>query len=548
MAVCFYPPRPKIPIKGHFFSRNASFLILCSHSMTTKRDVFLITAVYLLVCAWVWPYVRFYADNADSFQYISIAEHIIKGKWQYIFNGYWSPLISWLLAPFLVFFKDGITAFKYLQILIGVFTIRNWLRFLSLTNFEIRIQKALSYAIIPFVISYALLNLTPDLLLVTITLSFLVQLIHWLEKRSDGSELGKYAVLLYLTKSFGIAIFFFLFAIAWKMKGELIPTYVKKKIIQPILIGCGGWIILISISSGHFTISEAARFNMTYEVAPRIGETVKLPVLSGGLLPPANPEALSAWEEPASQIKLTTMNPINDPAYYGEVIKRNLMSIYYGDFKSLFGKIIILSLILFLLFRKRENMIPLWVKLSFICLIGFYLGYSLILVHARYVWICSLLVLPLVIYFFSEIKFVSAKREAVWGITVIVLLLAVKKPLKEILLCGDRDLNTLQLYHTFRSPNETMEIFYRSDKQLHNDIERMRSEIVPGSKFASVIKNKRDRDPYVQGMQIAYEMKGKYYGQANEIDSTFDVYIITDSEMEREFIFDGRESGIRIYK
>jgi hypothetical protein len=164
------------------------------------------------------------------------------------------------------------------------------------------------------------------------------------------------------------------------------------------------------------------------------------------------------------------------------------------------------------------------------------------------VWICSLLVLPLVIYFFSEIKFVSTKREAVWGITVIVLLLAVKKPLKEILLCGDRDLNTLQLYHTFRSPNETMEIFYRSDKQLHNDIERMRSEIVPGSKFASVIKNKRDRDPYVQGMQIAYEMKGKYYGQANEIDSTFDVYIITDSEMEREFIFDGRESGIRIYK
>ena len=375
------------------------FFYFALFNMLTKRDQILISALYLLTCAWVWPFVRYYVDNPDSFQYISIAEHIIKGKWQFVFNGYWSPVISWLLAPLIVLFKDGIDAFKYLQIIIGLFVISQWLKLLSFVNIPLQIKKVIGYACIPFVLNFALINLTPDLLFVGILLAYIIALVNWLEKKSDGSELGGYGAALYLTKSFGLFIFVFLFFIAWRMKGEFIPTYVKKKIIKSLLLIWGGWIILISIHHQHFTLSESARFNLTYEVAPVKNQIVKLPVLSGGLLPPSNSEAISAWEEPGSQVQLTPLNPLKDPIHYAKVVERNLYSIYYSDFRNQFGVLFILSFVLFLFFRKKENDIPLWIKLSLATIIGMYGGYSLILIHARYVWICSLLFIPMTIYF-----------------------------------------------------------------------------------------------------------------------------------------------------
>src|SRR5205085_1059147 len=74
--------------------------------------------VFALLSAVVFPYVRFYADNPDTFQYISISSKYLSGDWSYAINGYWSPLISWLLIIPSLFFED-ILAFKLLQLFIG---------------------------------------------------------------------------------------------------------------------------------------------------------------------------------------------------------------------------------------------------------------------------------------------------------------------------------------------------------------------------------------------------------------------------------------------
>lgn len=516
-------------------------------SMSIKRDRLLIVAIYLLVCAWVWPFVRYYVDNADSFQYISIAEHIVKGKWQFAVNAYWSPLVSWLLAPYLMICEDGVAAFKYLQIVLGVFVLLQWIDFLALTKMDVRVQRIVAYAIIPFVVNYGLMNLTPDLLFVGVMLSFINALINWLEKKNDGETLGWYGGILFLTKSFGLIIFIFVMIVAWRMKGERVPRLILIKIIKPFLLICGVWIAMISIKEKRITISAAARFNMSYEVAPTPGKIVAMPVITNGLLPPANREALSAWEEPGSQIRLTSLNPFLDTAHYFEVVKRNFLSLYYGDYQRQMGIVFIIALLLYFLFREKEVSTPLWIKISLVVMGGMYLGYGLILMHSRYVWICSMLFLPTSIYFLSEIKYFSKKKVVGEILFLSIALFSLKKPIKEMILNGDRGINNLQFFHTIRSTKDTMRIFYKPEKKLHQDIELLKKILPVGQNFASLKNENSERDQYAKGLMIAYECKGKYFGVSNEIDSTFTGYIISTTEINRVPFFKSSESNLIIY-
>ncbi|MBK7571445.1 MAG: hypothetical protein IPI10_07425 [Bacteroidetes bacterium] len=526
-----------------------------------KKDFLLIVAIYLLACLGVMPYVKWYVDNPDSLQYINIAHHILDGRLTLAINGYWSPLITWFLAPFILIFNDGIIAFKYLQMAIGVFVIRKWLIFLVFVDVEEKWKRVLGFVIFPFIVSYSLLNLTPDLLFVGILFALIIELIRWLDKQTDGSSLGKLGALLFLTKSFGLPLFIFLFCFVIWMKDERIPKITLKKILLPFGTVAGLWIILLSIKYGKFTISESAKFNFTYEVAPTVGKTVQLPVLGNGLLEPSNDFALSAWEEPASQIQLTPLDPFGDIAYYFNVVNRNLQSIYFHDFRNQLGWVFIFFLIIYLFRKKSDDVIPLWIKISLLVICALYIGYSLILVHERYIWICTLLFIPMIVFFIdkifasfpsskiSEIKKIQATKrisEIKLIILIPVLILCIKRPAKEVLMCGDRDVNILQLYHAFRSPIETMNIFYRPDEKLHDDIQKLKRIIPPNSNLASIKKADPERDGYASTLLIAYECKSKYFGQTFEVDSTFKGYFVSWKAEAGEKVFDS-DGGVKVY-
>lgn len=493
----------------------------------------------------VMPFVKWYADNPDSLQYINLAQHILDGRLSLAINGYWSPLITWLLTPFMLFFDDGIVAFKFLQMAIGVFVIRKWLSFLMFVDIEEKWKRYLGFVIIPFIVSYSLLNLTPDLLFVGLLFSLIIELIRWLDKQTDGSKLGKLGALLFLTKSFGLPLFIFLFCFVIWMKDERIPKVTLKKILLPFGAIAGMWIILLSVKYGRFTISESAKFNFTYEVAPTLGKQVQLPVLGNGLLKPANDFALSAWEEPASQVQLTPIDPIGDFSYYLSIINRNLQSIYFHDFRNQLGWIFILFFIIYLFRKKRDEEIPLWIKISLLVICTMYFGYSLILVHERYIWICTLLFIPVTFYFIEK-SFTTKIPEIKQIILILVIILIVKRPAKEVLMCGDRQVNYLQLYHAFFSPQTTLSIFYRPDIELHNDIEKLRRIIPANSTFASIKKTDNERDGYAQTLMMAYELKGKYLGQTYEVDSTFKGYLVSWKEEVGVKVFDS-DRGVKVY-
>ena len=119
---------------------------------------------YLFATAIIFPYIRWYADNPDTFQYLAIAIKYLSGDWSHAINGYWSPIISWLLAIPLLFFDDQLLAFKLLQILIGLFTLWQWVNLLDKTTLNNTAKNILVFTAIPFLLDYSLLNGTPDLL------------------------------------------------------------------------------------------------------------------------------------------------------------------------------------------------------------------------------------------------------------------------------------------------------------------------------------------------------------------------------------------------
>jgi hypothetical protein len=53
--------------------------------------------------------------NADGTSYISIAEKYARGDFRNAINGYWGPLLSWLMAPLIAF---GVGPFAAARIVI----------------------------------------------------------------------------------------------------------------------------------------------------------------------------------------------------------------------------------------------------------------------------------------------------------------------------------------------------------------------------------------------------------------------------------------------
>jgi hypothetical protein len=71
-----------------------------SHRGTPKVPPWWIMASYLIVCAVALPW-HLHRVGPDASAYLTIARKYNAGDFHNAVNGYWSPLLSWLIAPFL---------------------------------------------------------------------------------------------------------------------------------------------------------------------------------------------------------------------------------------------------------------------------------------------------------------------------------------------------------------------------------------------------------------------------------------------------------------
>ncbi len=465
--------------------------------------------LYSLLAAVLFPFLKWHVDNPDTFQYLAIAHRYADGSFLNIVNAHWSPLIIWMLVIPIKLFSNGIIAFKCVQLVIGGATLIIWDGLLRTLRSPLR--QILLFAAIPFMLSHALLFLTADLLFIC---SGLLVLDLSIRGRIFGSR--RNAILFgiiggawYFSKAFAFPLFlvFLIFLVCIERERKWGNVFAA---LFAFLLTTAPWIIAMSLKYGYPTISEAARFNQTVEVAPMPGEMKLLPLLKDGPHEPP-PGAISPWEAPGDVIKLTPLYPWTDPHRYLELVKRNLASIYYYDIQRQLGTPFLIVLLITILLRGPKHLLrDRTLLLPLFMLVALNLGYTAILVQDRYIWINTFLMLFIAGWCLQSLlvdrKFISGM------LTLAVCLLAIKRPVKELLFTRDADVSSGDLIGALLDPIGILRSSYQIDHDRKQAIEELRPMRLNGA-LASLRSDDTERDQYASCLHIAYELGLTYHGE-----------------------------------
>ena len=250
------------------------------------------------------PLYQFQIDP-DGISYMNIAHLYASGDFHDAVNGYWGPLFSWLLVPFLRVKFQPLLASKVLALLIGFCTLLA-LRKLSYRfalNDQVRMMVFL--AAIPMLLAFTFIGLSgADLLLLCTSLSYFSYIFDadYSKKATQGCIIGVLGALMFFSKSYGLYFFLVSFSLFtcisfFKSKNRqehrnVVITTILGLLIFLILSGI--WIYFISQKYQHFTISSSGVHNMQLDSIGSRGQ----PMLYQGLLPLSYPAAVSAWDDP----------------------------------------------------------------------------------------------------------------------------------------------------------------------------------------------------------------------------------------------------------
>ena len=267
-----------------------------------KSPLAWILGSYFLLCGAMLPWFL-HRVAPDAVSYLTIARKYRAWEFNDAINGYWSPLLSWLVAPFLCLGAPMDVTGKCLEVAIGAGALSAvwWLgKRLELPD-AVRIWTTL--AVVPAVAMYALTDTTPDLLVAALLVVYIGVVIGADYPRSSwqGAACGLLGALAYLAKAYAFPFFLahFLAVSGYLVLRRLSSGVELSRLAAATAAGllvfalvAGSWAGLLSRKYSRPTIGTAGSYQFSLH-----GQGHQTEV--GGLYPPANKLALSAWEDPS---------------------------------------------------------------------------------------------------------------------------------------------------------------------------------------------------------------------------------------------------------
>ena len=147
---------------------NQSFL-------ANNWDIITVLIIYTIITGFSIQHY-YYKISGDEIAYIDIARAYAVGNWGNGINGYWSPLYSWLITPFLLFGSNPVKAVyisKIISFFVGIFTIISVRRLSRSFKMSKMIERSLLFSLIPSLLLFSFLYTTPDMLLVGVIILYL---------------------------------------------------------------------------------------------------------------------------------------------------------------------------------------------------------------------------------------------------------------------------------------------------------------------------------------------------------------------------------------
>jgi hypothetical protein len=266
---------------------------------------------------------RFDLSNIDSISYISIARQYAAGHNDAAVNAYWSPAVSWLMAPQIALGVPEILAFDLVNafaasVAIAVATWFVWRRTKG--------NLLISYVVMGMMLVFALGNIpvmTPDMLVVAwilIFVAFLADLDDRLTELSPrgrvvwGAALGVicaagYVIKLYLVPVFLVTLAAWIAIRVWqalRARGETTRVATLRPILVTVAAGVialvlvsAPWVATLSVKYGEVTAGSSMTVNLENKFESTDGQE---PVSSTTLYPPPNEYAVSFGEDRTLQV------------------------------------------------------------------------------------------------------------------------------------------------------------------------------------------------------------------------------------------------------
>ncbi|MEM8900079.1 MAG: hypothetical protein AAGC85_18335 [Bacteroidota bacterium] len=381
-------------------------------SLNFVENLYPIYGIYILAFLLWLPSYQFQLSS-DAVSYLSIARYYSEANWGAAINGFWSPLFSILLTPAYWFKIDPALFARCLNGVMGLiclWKLNSLLKLLKLLTDE---SYAILIASIPLFCWYALMIISPDLLVVCTCLYYVG---FWLK---DDAPLHHLAIIIlagYFSKTYLLPILLLhtlLTLVSGKRKYAQFKQQQLLFFLLILAVGIGSWGILLFEKYEIWTLGFSGVYNWRL-----VGELpLKQPYDMGNLVAPVHAEAISMWEDPSSFLP-TKWSILERPMHLFILLADNLGDFFMGKGFGMLNMLALVGSLSYGLLKRNEP------KHSF--LLSFFwlfpLGYWLIVPEQRYVWINHLLS-PILIYMLGDflLRKYHALRKIIFVFAIFIM-------------------------------------------------------------------------------------------------------------------------------
>ena len=227
--------------------------------------VFVFQILALAAAGWI----NRQALNPDGVAYMRIASYYAAGRMDLAISGYWGPLLSWLLVPWL---KAGVTAVVAARIVMALsavyFLWASWRVFVRLGLHGKPLNWAL-WSVAAVSVPWSVENITPDLLLGALLGHAVSDMTtaRWLERPAAPWQNGLWWGLAYLAKGVAFPVVLLVCAgmgALWWSERPGSRAALTRGLLFTLLgfsLLAAPWAAILSAKYGQFTFSTSGRLN-----------------------------------------------------------------------------------------------------------------------------------------------------------------------------------------------------------------------------------------------------------------------------------------------
>jgi hypothetical protein len=266
-------------------------------SWKNEAGVFAVQIAGLMVAAWMFRD----ALNPDGVAYLQIASHYAQGRIGLAISGHWGPLLSWLMAPFLMAGLPPLATARVVMALSAIIFLLGCRRIFCRAKLAGLFYWGL-WTMALLSILWSVEWITPDLLLAGVILFAFAEMLdsEWHLRPGIAFGSGVLWGLAYLVKAVGLPLGILTslgMAVLWWRNNPGARLQIARSAgltLAGLLLVAAPWVAVMSWHYGKLTVSHSASYNHAM-VGPSVGWPVD--PLDQGFRQPEHGK-ITIWEDP----------------------------------------------------------------------------------------------------------------------------------------------------------------------------------------------------------------------------------------------------------